>query len=210
MIIYRIYNTKNNKSYIGQSENSFKDRYNDSGNWQQATKNKYLQEDLKIYNKQDFQIQILKEDVCSKKELNKLENQFIQIYNSFYPNGYNESPINKGNNISKSLRKGKLYKFKDPNGNIIEIENLSQFCRERDLSVELMIHVNNKKYKKHKGWTRPETVLIERKIKAPDGTIFTIKEGELRDFCRKNDLFRAGLANVWSGKYKQHKGWTRI
>lgn len=48
--------------------------------------------------------------------------------------------------------KAKSYRFKSPNGNYVDIYNLSEFCRENDLHCSNMVQVINGKRKQHKGW----------------------------------------------------------
>lgn len=55
MIIYRILNIKNGKSYIGQSVNSFKKRYR-GGKWWIHTHNDILKNALNKYGLENFQI----------------------------------------------------------------------------------------------------------------------------------------------------------
>jgi group I intron endonuclease len=88
MIIYRILNTINNKSYVGQTKfDSFKNRY--WGKWYNSTHNVYLKRSVKKYGEKNFAIQILEQNVLSYDLLNKFEKFYIKKYNSLYPNGYN-------------------------------------------------------------------------------------------------------------------------
>lgn len=50
--------------------------------------------------------------------------------------------------------KVKTFKFTNPSGQIIEITNLSKFCREYNLSSGHMCHVYHGKRNHHKGWRR--------------------------------------------------------
>jgi len=53
--------------------------------------------------------------------------------------------------------KAKIYRFKNPKGQIVEITNLNRFCKENGLNQGAMWNVVNPPYrrKKYKGWTRP-------------------------------------------------------
>lgn len=97
-IIYRIYNTKNNKSYIGKSHDSFNIRYR---NGIQNTHNKDLKDDIKLYGKESFEIEILHYDVTDEKELDRLEEEYIKKYDSIN-NGYNII-IGQGGDIFNQL-----------------------------------------------------------------------------------------------------------
>jgi hypothetical protein len=57
---------------------------------------------------------------------------------------------------NKRVSKQKLYKFRDPDGNYVEVLNLTQFCSDKDLIRELMGKVYNGKRKRHKSWTKAD------------------------------------------------------
>ena len=52
-------------------------------------------------------------------------------------------------------RGAKTYTFKNPNGNIVIVENLTNFCELNSLSQPAMCMVNSGKRNHHKGWTKP-------------------------------------------------------
>lgn len=54
---------------------------------------------------------------------------------------------------NKEYSSSKHYAFKSPEGEIVEVFNLSNFCREHNLSNGSMYHLMSGKYKHHKGWT---------------------------------------------------------
>ena len=87
MIIYRIYNKKDEKSYIGQSVNSFNKRYR--GDWYKHTHNEILINSVNKYGIENFDYEILEDNVSSIEELNLLEVKYAEEYNSYRPNGYN-------------------------------------------------------------------------------------------------------------------------
>ncbi|MGL5086838.1 MAG: GIY-YIG nuclease family protein [Clostridium sp.] len=90
--IYRIYNTINNKSYIGQSKN-IKKRilyhhvydFNNPNN--SCYENKFYQA-IRKYGLDNFEVEILV--LCDQKELNQNEIELIDKYNSF-KDGYNST-----------------------------------------------------------------------------------------------------------------------
>lgn len=61
--------------------------------------------------------------------------------------------------------KSKYYRFIHPDGSIIEINNLSQYCRDNGLNQGHMTSVANRKVSQHKGYKRalsiPEAILGE-------------------------------------------------
>jgi len=69
----------------------------------------------------------------------------------------NQSP-NKGKPCLESTKKAlsdknsKEYKLLSPEGNIVEIKNLTKFAKENNLSIGCLQHVVNGRNKSHKGW----------------------------------------------------------
>lgn len=68
---------------------------------------------------------------------------------------------NKGKKLSEETKKkiseknSKLYVIRHPNGNIIQIKNLTKYCLENNLNYIMMIRVSKGLVKKHKGYTTP-------------------------------------------------------
>tara|TARA_R100000951_G_scaffold62227_1_gene52237 strand:+ start:15264 stop:16034 length:771 start_codon:yes stop_codon:yes gene_type:complete len=50
--------------------------------------------------------------------------------------------------------KAKNYKLIDPSGNIVEVYNLAQFCRDNDIVRECIRDMINGRQYSHRGWTR--------------------------------------------------------
>jgi group I intron endonuclease len=88
MIIYRIFNRSNGKSYIGQSVNSFNKRYK-SNKWWKYTHNELLKNSIKKYGVESFDFEIIEEKVETIEKLNKLEMYYAEKFNSYKPFGYN-------------------------------------------------------------------------------------------------------------------------
>jgi group I intron endonuclease len=219
VIIYKITNKINGLSYIGQTTKTFEERYNGSGHWWVCTGNAHLKNSASKYGHDKFVIEILEKDIKTIKELDRLEILYIKKFNTLHPNGYNfcsggghrdycQEICDK---ISESHRRGKIYKFKNPNGEIVKVKNLARFCKENNLSRTMMVSLfrKDKRYKQHKGWTLPETSLKEKKYISPEGKLIILKERELRPFCRKNNLHHYCMIEVWKGSQKKHKGWIK-
>lgn len=65
--------------------------------------------------------------------------------------------VSKADNVSHSNKKhAKRYRFTSPDGVLIDVINLSEFCRSNDLDVSSMVKVNNGKKVSHKGYTKYE------------------------------------------------------
>lgn len=221
MQIYMIRNLVNNKVYIGQTVNNFNRRYNDTGEWWKCRCcNKHLKNATLKYGKENFEVTILKDEVSSEEELNRLEMELIKQFNSIYPNGYNYQAGGQliksryhhqetCDKISTILRKGRDFSFKNSNGEAFSFPNLAAFCRKHELSRVMMLGVDSGKYRQHKGWTRIDVILKEKMFTSPSGMEYLIKDRCLRPFCRKFSLHHGAMIEVWKGRVKQHKGWTK-
>jgi len=217
MIIYKILNLINGKCYIGQTVKTFNQRYWGKLKWWGNRNNPLLERAAKKYGLRNFLVEILEENVESVEKLNELEQYYIEKFNCLCPNGYN---FKRGGENKKhhALTKRKIgdarardWIFKNHHtGEIVKIHNLKKFCRENNLNNVMMLRVSTGYYKKHKGWSRPETILKSWKIKSPSGEIFIILEGELRPFCRKYGLNKYCIDEICKGTWSQHKGWTKV
>ena len=89
MVIYKIYNTVNDKVYIGQTVNEAKRRF--AAHVSNVKHNRYktvLYNAMKKYGIDCFQYEVINK-AENIKQLNELEVKYIAEYNSIYPNGYN-------------------------------------------------------------------------------------------------------------------------
>jgi Mor family transcriptional regulator len=142
----------------------------------------------------------------SHKSAAKYEKRNLKFYNAIKKYGWN------------SFIWGVIEEcdVESPSGEILEGENIAEFCRNYNLSSSSMGCVLSGKRKSHKGWTLPETKVygyelrtlkIEREftIQSPDGTIITGKN--VTKFCNQYNLNPASIINVLNGKYKSYKKW---
>jgi len=88
VIIYRIFNKINKKSYIGQSVNDFNSRYKGS-KWWKYTHNEILLNSIEKHGLENFDFEILVQDISTIDELNRLESSYAEKFDSYRPNGYN-------------------------------------------------------------------------------------------------------------------------
>ncbi len=86
MIIYKITNLINNKSYIGQTRYSLVKRFNE--HCAKAGYNSLIKKAILKYGRENFKIEELAK-ANSLEELNTLECSFIQQNDSLIPKGYN-------------------------------------------------------------------------------------------------------------------------
>jgi hypothetical protein len=74
--------------------------------------------------------------------------------NGMYGKKHTEEVKRKISEAGKG-RGAKIYKFKNPNGNVVIVENLTNFCKLNNLSQPAMHMVSSGKRNIHKGWTKP-------------------------------------------------------
>lgn len=88
--IYKITNIINNKVYIGQSiniEKRVKEHFYKVQCSKDISFNSILHQAIRKYGAENFTWEVLIE--CSIEDIDKLEQKYIQEYNSIAPNGYN-------------------------------------------------------------------------------------------------------------------------
>jgi group I intron endonuclease len=111
MIIYKVTNKDNNKSYIGKTIHSLHQRqtehFNDAFNHKSKS---YFHNALRKYGKELFEWSVICE--CDDiKNLNILEIYFIDLHNTFLINGYNMTKGGEGGDIlSNHPNKKEIYK----------------------------------------------------------------------------------------------------
>lgn len=106
MIIYKITNKINNKSYIGQTIGRLCDRWAQHNYNTKRQENKPLYNAMKKYGKENFKIEEIG-GANNITELNYQEWLLIHTYDTLYPNGYNlrEGGGNRGKNTPESIEK---------------------------------------------------------------------------------------------------------
>lgn len=231
MFIYRILNTKNNKCYIGQTEESpatirwHKHRYELNRN---NHRNTHLQHAWNKYGEDIFTFEVIEE--CSTKELlNEAEERWVAHYKSLnmhynIKDGGNHTAhsIESTHKMSKAAKPEGWPDVMSPDGKLYSIKSLHGFCLEHNLTYSVMYRMVNGKCRYHKGWHLPDTDLTlstnEYKsvlarparwsqILSPDGILHTITPS-FKGFCRHYNLKPYYLKRVMEGKSKTHRGWT--
>lgn len=200
MIIYRILNQKNNKSYVGKSIGTFKTRYS-GGNWHKHSHSALLKSDVEKYGKENFEIQILEDNILSIEELNKLEVLNIKKYNCIFPNGYNfDSGGDEGKYYSEEAliiirkkrdekKEKRIYKLKNWNtGEIVEFNTFKGFGRKYNISDTAVASLIKGKTKLLYEWSLPDAILETHNFLSPEGNLITIPKGHLIKFCKDNNL----------------------
>jgi hypothetical protein len=107
--------------------------------------------------------------------------------------------------------------FRDPDGNVVKITNLHDFCRRNGLDFPSMHRLwkGQSKLKSHKGWTHTNSVRQREFIKTHEGFVDPNGEhvGPIRNlaaFCRENGLDNTHMTAVASGRILSHRGWTHV
>ena len=95
--IYMITNCKNGMKYIGRTCVNTKTRLQ-----QHFTDSRYvynncpLHKYMKLYKKEDFKIEtIYEKEFENFHDADTIELKFIELYNTFYPNGYNKRKVKR-------------------------------------------------------------------------------------------------------------------
>lgn len=114
-LIYCITNKLNNKKYIGQTTKTADLRFAEHvkiafGN--NSKKKQAIHLAIYKYGKDNFEIQVIEDNINNKDILNKKEEYYISKYNTMVPNGYN---IHKG---GQGGNKKTIYKI-HPTDNVI-------------------------------------------------------------------------------------------
>lgn len=180
MKIYKILNRLNGEFYVGKTIRSLESRmYSHRYLAQKDPKNSHLYNAMNKYGYDNFSI----ETICNVETLDELNDLEIKYIAELKPH-YNKAPGGKGGrekgfkltekhkaNIAKAHigkkqsqeqinraanNRARNWIFKNPEGNIIEIHNLAQFCKDHNLNQGHMVGLHNgrKSVLSHKGYTR--------------------------------------------------------
>lgn len=96
MIIYKATNISNNKSYIGLTTRSLRERQLEHFRHAEI-ENTYFHRAIIKYGKDSFKWEIIDDSAKDIETLKKLEEYYIQKFNTLAPNGYN---ITSGGNLN--------------------------------------------------------------------------------------------------------------
>ena len=106
--IYKIENLKNNKKYIGLTNNIIRRKTRHFTDLRRNKhNNSFLQKEFNIYGEENFSFNIEFEGDVSYEEISKKEKEYITLYDS-YKNGYNQNeggnfgPSNGGSHLTES------------------------------------------------------------------------------------------------------------
>lgn len=205
--IYLIKSLIQNKVYIGKTKNFVKRRWTHLNELNKGIhKNYYLQKSWNKYGKDNFIFEFIK--ATNLENLCKEEIEFIIEYNSFIPNGFNLTKGGEGGTMPpeiiekvriKNLGKKRSQKTKD----LISAGNKG---RKRTIEQRLNLSKIFKGRKSHFA-TFNFTKAKDYIFVSPEKEI--VKIHNLSNFCKSNNLNKGRMAQVYLGKEKQHKRWTK-
>lgn len=158
-IIYLIENWRNGRYYVGQTVKTFSQRYGGSGLWWEYTSNRALKADLKRYGTSAFRVRLLAHSK-TQTELNELERHYANLYNAYFPTGYNLRPCGEHIQSPKRPHIAFLhgsYDLRSPDGAILTTNDLEAFCEQNDLDKFQMWRVIQGIAKHHRYWTRADS-----------------------------------------------------
>jgi hypothetical protein len=104
-----------------------------------------------------------------------------------------------------------IWKITKPDGEILIVENLRQFCRDNGLNNACMLDVSKGRHIAHKGWTceiiSKEQPVVFWEVTNPNGEVFATID--LKQFCIDNGLLLKTMKKIAKGYTINHRGgWT--
>lgn len=212
MQIYLIRHKATGRSYVGQTIWDFNSRYK-AGNWIGVTSNRHLKAAGRKYGKDAFEIIILWEGQCSRDELDKLEQKFMEEHKALHPHGYNDKEAGYRGTHHCYYRE---YELIDASGTIYQVANLRQFCGRRGLSYTAMLNMVSGRNLSSYGFALSSTPISQIIDPEQTWTIEHVVTGEHKTVKRKEvkTTFRelgmtnvSDLLNLLAERTKVSKGW---
>jgi len=187
--VYRLLNKANQKSYIGITSRTVKERWLEHVSRIKSGRNSRIYAALRKYGQDGFEV-ITLEETSSEDEVRKLEEDYIKLYDS-YSNGYNCNYGGCGtlcfsDEIRKKISKAQI-------GKVISLETRKKMSEAKLGDTRCAKHFGEHT---SKGGKNPRSKYFL--IGLPDGTEKAIQG--IREFCRDNNLQYAKLSS--KGKTK--------
>lgn len=199
--------------------------------------NRHLQRAFNLYGEINFSFEIIEE--CNSESRLDRETYWISEFQSFRREiGFNIKIVANSMAGTKStqetkdrIRAGMIrylkssaaiaqrteaasrrHVFINPNGECVEIFNLTKFCKDNGLSNGNMRSLISGSRLSHKGWSiigarKRVKKAYSYKLKSPDGEIFEGKN--IRKFSQEHGLSDSNVCTLLSGKISQLKGWVK-
>lgn len=221
--VYRIVNQINGHDYIGYTELDLNSRFKLHVN--SKTKSMPIVEAIKKYGSENFTINLLG-DFDTKLEATNEEIKLIEELNPYYNvhTGGTGGPMYGSMNGMFGKKHTKEWREKKSHEMLGE-KNPMYKKNHSDETKEILSKMKQGNVPWNKGKTgvytqdtlnkmsKPKSEKHKNKMKceynfiSPDGEYISVVG--LTEFCSKNHLNKGAMSEVWSGKRKQHKGWTK-
>jgi hypothetical protein len=210
MQVYLITNKITGQNYVGQTKWDFNTRYKD-GHWHKRTHSRYLKNAVLKYGLENFEVKILCEGEYSEDELTRLEGFYMEQHNALYPNGYNFKEAGKK---GRNYYNFKEYELVDADGNIYQISNLRQFCKQQDINYGAMLNmvsgINASSYGYALKGTPIENIInpnqeweLENML---TGELFKVRRKDVPAFAQQHNLNLANLYLLLRERMWVHRG----
>jgi hypothetical protein len=169
LLIYKIQNKINDKIYIGQTIRSLEKRI-----WRHLYKNSgcfAIHNALNKYGIENFDISIIKDGVETIEELNRLEQENIQKFNSMSPNGYNLNSGGKNHSLSEETKRKLSESHKGVKSYLYGKHHSEEVRKKISLSqkgvpeTEKTKKINSEAHKGQKAWNKGVPLSDEQKDK---------------------------------------------
>lgn len=194
MIVYRITNKINGKSYVGQTVRSLEKRWKEHCQ-RSNVKTMAISNALHKYGAENFYIEIL-EECPSLEEMNKKEEYYIKSLNTLSPEGYNLKTGGDSKKWSEESKK-KLSNSKKGKPGLPRSEKTRKKMSDTHVGV-----------KKHAGFSDLMSE-VKKHLKIPVYCATNGKQYESISQASKDTGVHSGhICQILSGKIKQSKGYV--
>ncbi len=164
VVIYRIYNRLNGKSYIGQSRQNPKTaarRWTQHLSSAKGSSHKLCVIDaaMRKHGRDNFAMEVI-DTATTLDELNTKEWFFAEMLNTYAPNGYNvrrcgdhvPPPPTSTAKVASAAKRTKAYRLLSPSNEIVEGRNVHQFCLKHGLKQSQINAVIDGTRLSSRGW----------------------------------------------------------
>ena len=236
MGVYVLKNKINGKMYVGSSNDlKLRKRVHFHHLRNNIHENRWLQKSFIKHGEINFDFLVL-ETVLAEDNLIDREQCYLDLYKTYSSHkGYNICPkagrtegttytAEAKGKIAASKRgkpatgrnkrgpyhcRAKTYTLQDPDGKVIQITNMEEFCRENGLNSGHMLKVVYGKSKTAFGYSLPgyQPQEYHYELRSPSGEIEVIT-GSLKRWCTSKGLRYKSIQDIVYGTHKVFQGWS--
>lgn len=219
--IYKLNFYDTDKLYIGQSVNIEQRILAHKSSFRKNKASPKLQKACNDYGYKDYNILL----ECTPQELDPLEKEAIQIFNSIN-NGFNilngaSVPCNYGiHNVNAQYDEETYYNIlillgqTDPSitaRRISELLGVSLYVVRHIAALESHTWLEERYPEEYRKVVERKSIkhnfgIHHKKLLGPDGCIYEVKN--VSDFARNHGLLQPKVSDVLNGRRNHHKGWT--